>query len=76
MKIGIDGRAAKWYRGTGIGTYTYQLINSINKVDKINDYLVFLPENSALDLSDNFKVESVRPLRILIFGMKLEFLTF
>lgn len=60
MKIGIDGRAAKWYRGTGIGTYTYQLINSINKVDKINDYLVFLPENSALDLSDNFKVESVK----------------
>ena len=60
MKIGIAGRAAKWYRGTGIGTYTYQLINSINKVDKINDYLVFLPENSALDLSDNFKVESVK----------------
>ena len=60
MKIGIDGRAAKWYRGTGIGTYTYQLINNINKVDTINDYLVFLPENSALDLSDNFNVELVR----------------
>ena len=30
MKIGIDGRAAKWYRGTGIGTYTYQLINNLN----------------------------------------------
>lgn len=25
MKIGIDARAAIWYRGTGIGTYTYQL---------------------------------------------------
>lgn len=57
MKIGIDGRAAKWYRGTGIGTYTYQIINSINKVDNSNDYLVFLPENSALDLSDNFNIE-------------------
>ena len=34
MKIGIDGRAAKWYRGTGIGTYTYQLINNLNKFDK------------------------------------------
>lgn len=61
MRIGIDGRAAKWYRGTGIGTYTYQLINSINKIDKLNDYLVFLPENSALDLSDNFKIKSSRP---------------
>ena len=60
MKIGVDARAAKWYRGTGIGTYTYQLINSINKVDNFNDYLVFLPENSALDLSDNFNIELVK----------------
>ncbi|MDV4149511.1 glycosyltransferase family 1 protein [Clostridium sp. AL.422] len=60
MKIGVDGRAAKWYRGTGIGTYTYQLINSISKVDHTNDYLVYLPENSALDLSDNFNIELVR----------------
>lgn len=34
MRIGIDGRPAYWYRGTGIGTYTYQLISSLNKVDK------------------------------------------
>ncbi|WP_418222871.1 glycosyltransferase family 4 protein [Clostridium isatidis] len=60
MKIGIDGRAAKWYRGTGIGTYTYQLINSLNKIDRINDYLVFLPENTALDLGDNFHIQSVK----------------
>lgn len=60
MKIGIDGRAAKWYRGTGIGTYTYQLINSINKVDNINDYLVFLPENSAIYLKENFETQSVK----------------
>nr|WP_257720226.1 glycosyltransferase family 1 protein [Heliomicrobium modesticaldum] len=25
VRIGIDARAAIWYRGTGIGTYTYQL---------------------------------------------------
>ena len=29
MKIGIDGRAAKWYRGTGIGTYTHELFRFI-----------------------------------------------
>ena len=44
MRIGIDGRPAYWYRGTGIGTYTYQLINSLNKIDKKNDYLIFNPE--------------------------------
>ncbi len=60
MKIGIDGRAAKWYRGTGIGTYTYQLISSINTIDKNNDYLIFLPDDSSLkDLNDNFHIESV-----------------
>lgn len=57
MKIGIDGRAAKWYRGTGIGTYTYQLINSLSKVDSINQYLMLLPEGSNLNLSDNFTIE-------------------
>lgn len=62
MKIGIDGRAAKWYRGTGIGTYTYQLINSLNKVDSKNDYLIFLPEGSSLNLNNNFTVKTVKDL--------------
>ena len=59
MNIGIDGRAAKWYRGTGIGTYTYQLISNINKIDNINDYLLFLPKNSDLHLNNNFKIKSI-----------------
>lgn len=45
MNIAIDGRAAKWYRGTGIGTYTYQLINNLNQIDFFNKYQVFLPQN-------------------------------
>ncbi|MEG0297170.1 MAG: glycosyltransferase family 1 protein [Clostridium sp.] len=60
MKIGIDGRAANWYRGTGIGTYTYQLLNNLNRVDNDNDYLIFLPESSSLNLKDNFKVEATK----------------
>ena len=61
MKIGIDGRAAKWYRGTGIGTYTHQLLTSLNAVDKFNDYLIFLPDGSSLkDFNDNFVVEAVK----------------
>lgn len=61
MKIGIDGRAAKWYRGTGIGTYTYELINNINKVDSLNDYLIFLPDTTAFDinLNNNFKLRNI-----------------
>ena len=61
MKIGIDARAAKWYRGTGIGTYTYQLINSINMIDRENKYTLFLPEGSAsdIDFKDNFKIKKI-----------------
>lgn len=60
MKVGIDGRAAKWYRGTGIGTYTYQLINSLNNIDFNNDYLIFTPNNPELsNLNKNFKIENV-----------------
>ncbi len=47
MKIGIDGRAAHWYRGTGIGTYTYQLLKNINVIDPINNYHILEPENSS-----------------------------
>ncbi|MBC2579899.1 glycosyltransferase family 1 protein [Clostridium sp. DJ247] len=61
MQIGIDGRAAKWYRGTGIGTYTYQLINYLNKIDNINNYSLFMPEESKHDLcfKNNFKLNNI-----------------
>jgi glycosyltransferase involved in cell wall biosynthesis len=61
MKIGIDGRAAKWYRGTGIGTYTYQLISSLNDIDKINEYMLFMPESSNCNISfnRNFQIKNI-----------------
>lgn len=61
MKIGIDARAAKWYRGTGIGTYCYQLIHSLNKIDNYNDYLLFVPQDCKLDIPfrGNFNIKNV-----------------
>lgn len=61
MKIGIDARAAKWYRGTGIGTYTYQLINNLNNIDNKNEYLLFMPNSSVPDFnfSKNFKITTI-----------------
>ncbi|WP_426348874.1 glycosyltransferase family 4 protein [Alloiococcus sp. CFN-8] len=43
MNIGIDGRAAYWYRGTGIGTYTYQLLKGLNEIDYLNNYSILSP---------------------------------
>ncbi len=63
MKIGIDGRAAQWYRGTGIGTYTHELIRNLNSIDKINDYLVFLPDcDISHNLNSNFIVKNVESM--------------
>lgn len=61
MKIGIDARAAKWYRGTGIGTYTHQLIDSINNIDKINNYMLFMPEccNCDIKFDNNFQIKNI-----------------
>ena len=57
MNIGIDIRAAKWYRGTGIGTYSYQLINAINKIDTLNKYILFSDCNSTpINFNSNFKI--------------------
>ena len=61
MKIGIDARAARWYRGTGIGTYTYQLIWNISLIDKLNQYLLFLPDENISDLmpGDNMDIKTI-----------------
>lgn len=50
MKIGLDGRAAIWYRGTGIGTYTYQLIRNLRLVDQRHQYRFFWPGDEYRDL--------------------------
>ena len=56
MKIGFDCRPAKWYRGTGIGTYAYQLLNMFNNIDKVNDYVLFAPSpwDMNINLNSNF----------------------
>ncbi|SFC33854.1 glycosyltransferase family 4 protein [Clostridium uliginosum] len=60
MRIGIDGRAAKWYRGTGIGTYTHELIRGLNNIDSKNDYLIFMPKLDSLNnLKNNFSIKTV-----------------
>ena len=61
MNIGIDGRAAYWYRGTGIGTYTYQLLKGLNEIDNFNDYSILSPINSQdiISYKSNFKLLNI-----------------
>ncbi|MBB6215537.1 hypothetical protein HNQ80_001626 [Anaerosolibacter carboniphilus] len=43
MLISIDTRGAKLYAGTGIGTYTHELMKNILKLDGKNQYVFFWP---------------------------------
>ncbi|ADL52858.1 glycosyltransferase family 4 protein [Clostridium cellulovorans] len=51
MKISIDGRGINWYHGTGIGTYTDNLIQGLLSIDKTNEYLLYW----AGENYDNFR---------------------
>ena len=65
MKIGIDARAAKWYRGTGIGTYTYQLAKNVSQMDKLNDYLLFFPDENLtdFDIEENIDIKNIADIK-------------
>ncbi|MEF9953396.1 glycosyltransferase family 4 protein [Clostridium sp.] len=41
MKIAIDARGATWYKGTGIGTYTNQVLQYLLSEDFINQYHLY-----------------------------------
>ncbi|MFD3158296.1 glycosyltransferase family 4 protein [Haloimpatiens sp. FM7330] len=41
MKIAIDARGATWYSGTGIGTYTENLIKELIHIDNKNYYHIY-----------------------------------
>lgn len=69
MKIGIDGRAASWYRGTGIGTYTYQLLKNLEEVDPANEYHLFWPgdDYDFLQRGPMMKIEEIGPKKDLFW---------
>lgn len=41
MKIAFDARGINWYRGTGIGTYTQNLLRNILAIDNLNKYTIY-----------------------------------
>ena len=51
MNIGVDIRCLMQAQRTGVGEYTYELLNTIFLQDKINQYFLFY--NSAQDVTNN-----------------------
>lgn len=58
VQIGIDARAAIWYRGSGIGTYTYQLIGGLLAIDPVNQYHLVYPPRSWVEVGDGFELST------------------
>ena len=57
--IGIDCRMSE---ETGIGRYIQNLLNELNKIDKVNEYILFVNSSSTLKklgLGENFKIKIV-----------------
>ena len=53
MKIAIDARGINWYKGTGIGTYTENLIRGLLKIDEHNFYNIFWSGDSYDEFQKN-----------------------
>lgn len=45
MKIAIEARPIKWSYGTGIGNYTYCLIENLSMLDQNNEYTFLWPDH-------------------------------
>ncbi|MGL5378688.1 glycosyltransferase family 4 protein [Clostridium sp.] len=57
MKISIDARGINLYRGTGIGTYTENVVRELLNIDKKNNYTLFWTgENYSNYKTQNSKI--------------------
>lgn len=65
-------------RRVGSGEYCLELLLSLNKIDKKNNYIIYLPQTPTADLpkeSANWHYKIVRPRKMwTLFGLSLEFL--
>lgn len=60
MTVGIDARGAIWYRGTGIGTYTFQLVWHLKNRKDANNFRLFWPGEEFYGLDINNQEEFQR----------------
>lgn len=56
MRIAIDARGVNWYKGTGIGTYTENVLKNLLKVDMSNHYHLYW----SGDEYESFKKENTK----------------
>lgn len=64
-------------RRVGSGEYCFELLLNLNRIDKKNNYIIYLPQNPTIDLpkeSTNWHYKIVRPRKMwTLLGLSLEF---
>jgi len=61
MTIGFDGSRAFIEKRTGTENYSFQLLNALSKIDKKNQYIVYVRNTSTIShLSPNFLLKEIR----------------
>lgn len=56
MNIAVDSRGINWYKGTGIGTYTENLLKAMLANNNDDSFHIFWAEDNCQDYKDNCKV--------------------
>ena len=46
LKIAIEARPIKWSYGTGIGNYTFSMIEKLHEIDQENNYTFLWPDDN------------------------------
>jgi glycosyltransferase involved in cell wall biosynthesis len=60
MQIGIDASKAFWKQKTGVEWYSFYLLRELAKLDRINEYLLYVqnpPEAEKQGYSSNFRLQ-------------------
>jgi glycosyltransferase involved in cell wall biosynthesis len=69
MNLGIDGRVITWHIGSGLATYTNNLIENLNRLKLLKSMLLFYPYK---DKTDYFDINDM-PRNLLIGERRLDF---
>ncbi|HYF82541.1 MAG TPA: glycosyltransferase family 1 protein [Clostridia bacterium] len=69
MNLGIDGRIITWHIGSGLATYTNNLLENLNKQQQLKNIYLFYPYK---DRTDYFDINDI-PKNLLIGERRLDF---
>jgi glycosyltransferase involved in cell wall biosynthesis len=69
MNLGIDGRIITWHIGSGLATYTNNLLENLNRLQQLKNIFLFYPYK---DRTDCFEINDI-PKNLLIGERRLDF---